>query len=193
MSAANRYALALFQLAEQAGQLLVLATPVAQLRAVLPSIATTLHNPRLTPAQRTAVATALAGAVQAPTLLANTLQVLAANRRLALLPEVLAHLQSLLDAAQGTSRVRVETATALTDVQRTKLANLLSTLLTTLADNKQVAKQAAKHVVLEDTVQPRLLGGFRTFVNGHVWDASVQGGLTRLHSHLRQAFKTTHG
>jgi hypothetical protein len=26
-----------------------------------------------------------------------------------------------------------------------------------------------------------------------VWDASVQGGLTRLHSHLRQAFKTTHG
>ncbi len=193
MSAANRYALALFQLAEQAGQLLVLAAPVAQLRAVLPSIATTLHNPRLTPAQRTAVATALAGAVQAPTLLANTLQVLAANRRLALLPEVLAHLQSLLDAAQGTSRVRVETATALTDVQRTKLANLLSTLLTTLADNKQVAKQVAKQVVLEDTVQPCLLGGFRAFVNGHVWDASVQGGLTRLHSHLRQAFKTTHG
>jgi F-type H+-transporting ATPase subunit delta len=189
MSAANRYALALFQLAEQAGQLLVLATPVAQLRAVLPSIAATLHNPRLTPAQRTAVATALAGAVQAPTLLANTLQVLAANRRLALLPEVLTHLQSLLDAAQGTSRVRVETATALTDAQRTKLANLLSTLLATLAGTKQ----AAKHVVLEDTVQPRLLGGFRAFVNGHVWDASVQGGLTRLHSHLRQAFKTTHG
>ena len=181
MSAANRYALALFQLAEQAGQLLVLATPVAQLRAVLPSIAATLHNPRLTPAQRTAVATALAGAVQAPTLLANTLQVLAANRRLALLPDVLAHLQSLLDADQGTSRVRVETATALTDAQRTKLATLLATLAGT------------KQVTLEDTVQPCLLGGFRAFVNGHVWDASVQGGLTRLHSHLRQAFKTTHG
>ena len=56
-----------------------------------------------------------------------------------------------------------------------------------------MAKQVAKHVVLEDTVQPCLLGGFRAFVNGHVWDASVQGGLTRLHSHLHQAFKTTHG
>lgn len=181
MSAANRYALALFQLAEQTGQLLALATPVAQLLAVLPSVATTLNNPRLTPAQRTALATALASAVQAPTLLTNTLQVLAANRRLALLPEVLTHLQSLLDAAQGTSRVRVETATDLTDAQRTKLATLLSRLADT------------PHVTLEDTVQPRLLGGFRAFVNGQVWDASVQGGLARLQNTLRQAFKTTHG
>lgn len=181
MSAANRYALALFQLAEQAGKLLDFAKPVAELLAVLPSVATTLHNPRLTPAQRTALATALAAAVQAPTLLANTLQVLAANRRLALLPDVLTHLQSLLDAAQGTSRVRVESATELTEAQRVKLA----TLLTTLAGTKQV--------VLQDTVQPRLLGGFRAFVNGQVWDASVQGGLARLQSSLREAFKTTHG
>jgi F-type H+-transporting ATPase subunit delta len=181
MSAANRYALALFQLAEQAGKTLELTTPVAELLAVVRNFAAIIHNPRLTPQQRAAVATALATAVQAPALLANTLQVLAANRRLGLLPEVLTHLQTLLDAARGTTRVRVETATELTDAQRSKLA----ALLTTLAGTTQVA--------LEDAVQPRLLGGFRAFVNGQVWDASVQGGLNRLQSRLREAFKTTHG
>ena len=180
-TAAQRYAQALFELAQAGGQLPALIQPMAQLQAVLPQVAKSLANPRLSAAQRRQLAHTLATAVQAPAVLANTLKLMADNRRLGLLPDVLQHLQALTDAASGTARIRVETAQPLTPEQRTQLAEILAPL----------AK--AKQIELAETVQPRLLAGVRAFVNGQVWDASLRGRLTRLQTSLRQAFKATQG
>jgi F-type H+-transporting ATPase subunit delta len=179
-TAAQRYAQALFQLAQANGQLSALAQPLAHLQAVVPQLAGSLAIPRLTPPQRRQLALSLAQAVQAPPLLANTLRLMADNRRLELLPDMLAHLQSLMDAANGTARLQIETAHPLSPQQRAQLEQVLAPLA------------GASKIELVETMQPRLMAGVRAFVNGQVWDASLRGRLARLQASLSQAIKITH-
>ncbi|MBI1308309.1 MAG: ATP synthase F1 subunit delta [Proteobacteria bacterium] len=176
-TAALRYAKALFELAQTHKQLPALTSPVSALAAALAdaTIAAALTNPRLEPSQRSKLATAMARAVAAPALLANTLNLLASNNRLALLPDVLQAFQSLADAAAGLARVQLQTATAFTPEQLTTLKSLIK------------AQLKATSVEVEQSLQPGLIGGFRALYGGQVWDASVSGQLARLKTRLQMA------
>lgn len=177
MTAANRYANALFALATEAKQQPAVATAVASLAAALDdaTVAGALANPLLTPAQRTALAASMAKAIKAPTMLANTLGVLAANNRLGVLAAVLKAYQALNDTASGITLVKLSSAAPLTDAQRTKLTDML----------KQYTKSAS--VRLEESVDTSLQGGFRAFFNGSVWDASLSGSIARISTRLKAA------
>jgi ATP synthase F1 delta subunit len=175
MTAANRYAAALFQLADAEGQGPAVAESFALLQPALADaeVLATLSNPRLLPAERTKLALVLAKAVKAPLLLANTLQVLAANNRLGLLAEVATLYQGLADAAAGTVTVRLQTAAPFTDAQRIQLKAMVKNHL------------KAKNVKLEEHADTHLIGGFRAFFGGSVWDASTSGNLARLAARLK--------
>jgi ATP synthase F1 delta subunit len=175
MTAARRYATALFQLGAEAGQTAAIEESLAALQPALAEVHSALANPVLSRAQRAQLATTLAKAVKAPKVLANTLQTLAANNRLALLPEVATIYQTLTDSAAGIARVRVQSVQKLTDAQRTQLKALVKNHL------------KAKNVELEESTEPRLLGGFRAFFGGQVWDASLTGNLSRLATKLKQS------
>lgn len=177
MTAANRYAKALFALSAEQKQQAAVATAVQALAGAVKdeAVAAALANPRLTPAQRTQLAASMAKAVKAPALLANTLGVLAANNRIALIPAVLEQFLSLADAQNGITRVEVTTATPLTDAQRTKISKLI----------QDHAKSSGVH--LNETLDASLKGGFRAFFNGQVWDASLSGRLASLGIRLRAA------
>lgn len=177
MTAASRYAKALFDLSvEHKQQSAVTASVQALADAVADdTMAATLANPRLTPAQRTQLVNSMAKAVKAPALLANTLGVLAANNRVALIPAVLEQFLELNDAQSGVTRVDVATAAPLTDAQRTKISKMI----------KDYTKAA--DVQLNETLDASLKGGFRAFFNGQVWDASLSGHLSRIGSRLRAA------
>lgn len=177
MTAASRYANALFALsAEQKQQGSVTASVQALAAAVADdTVAATLTNPRLSATQRTRLAEGMAKAVKAPVLLANTLGVLAANNRIALIPAVLEQFLALNDAQSGVTRVEVTTATPLTDAQRAKVSKMI----------KDYTK--ATDVQLNETLDASLKGGFRAFFNGKVWDASLSGHLSRIGSRLRAA------
>ncbi len=181
MSAANpsssRYASALFELAAQNNQQQAVSSAVVSLAAALEdaSVKASLANPRLTPAQRKSLAGVMAKAVKAPTMLANTLGVLAANNRLDQLAQVLAAYRELADAASGITLVKLASAEPLTDAQRTRLTDLLK------------KHTATAGIRLEETLDPTLKGGFRAFWNGKVWDASLSGAVARLSASLKQA------
>ncbi|RYG60538.1 MAG: ATP synthase F1 subunit delta [Alphaproteobacteria bacterium] len=182
MTAASRYANALFALAQDANAQQPVAAAVATLATAVEdaSVAAALANPRLSPAQRTQLAASMAKAVNAPQALANTLGVLAANNRLSVLAAVLRSYQSLHDASFGVTHVQLATATPLTEAQRTKLADL-------------IRKQAkSSDVRIDETVDASLKGGFRAFFNGQVWDASLSGQLARISTRLRSAITQRH-
>lgn len=173
MTAARRYANALFQLGAEAGQTAAVQESLAALQPSLSELQGALANPVLSRAQRAQFAQTIAKAIKAPKVLANTLQTLAANNRLALLPEVATTYQTLTDTAAGTARVRVQSVQKLSDAQRTELKTLVK------------AHMHAKTVELEETTEPSLLGGFRAFFGGQVWDASLTGNLNRLATRLK--------
>lgn len=178
MSAPQRYAAALLaNIGEKQEALLAVQASVAALAKALdtPSVAAALKNPRLTPAERTQFATSCAKAVDAPASLKGLLLVLAANRRLSLLPHVLEEVLQQIAAKQGILPVDVHSAAPLSDAQKIQLKMML----------KQQTK--SRDVALRETVKPSLMGGFRAFYNGLVWDATVAGKLTRLKASLKNA------
>lgn len=176
MTAAIRYAKALYELAEVHKSVAAIAAPAAALNEALadPTVIAALNNPRLAPSDRSALAKSMAKAVNAPALLANTLNLLAANNRLPLLPGVLTSFQSMADESAGLIRAQVQTAVELTPEQQKTLAAKLKTFT------------GAKEISLTQTTQPSLIGGFRALFAGQVWDTSLSGSLARLKSQLTQ-------
>jgi F-type H+-transporting ATPase subunit delta len=165
------YARALLQAADARGQTAALLPWVATLAkglAAEPTLVARLADPRRTPAQRQALAGHAARELKLPALLANLLQLLAANRRVAQFPAVLAETLHLANRRANLAEVRVETAAPLTEPQKTDLKRLLKT------------KLKAADVLLTETANPGLIGGFRAFAAGRLWDCSLKGRLTAL-------------
>jgi F-type H+-transporting ATPase subunit delta len=180
MTVARRYALASLAVARQdAATFPKFADAVTSLAKAVasPLIMSALHNPKLKAAQRHTLATTLGKAVQAPKALANLLLLLAQKGRLALLPAVLVATQEAMAAQAGLTKLVVHTAQPLTDAQKISLKVQVKTYT------------KAKDVQLQEVVKPELVGGFRAFFGGLVWDKSVQGGLARLKASLQQAIQ----
>ncbi|MCA3244788.1 MAG: ATP synthase F1 subunit delta [Alphaproteobacteria bacterium] len=180
MTVARRYALAALAVARQdAASFPKFAEAVAVLAQALKSetVLGALRNPGLSQAQRRQLASTLTKAVQAPKALGNLTLLLAQNGRLAELPAVLDALQAAMAKQAGLTTLVVQTAKPLTDAQKISLKVQVK------------AYTKAKDVQLQESVKPELIGGFRAFFAGLVWDASVQGGLARLKASLQQAIQ----
>ncbi|MCP5405221.1 MAG: ATP synthase F1 subunit delta [Pseudomonadaceae bacterium] len=180
VSAAARYARALYQLATEGKQAPAVVQAAAGLQTVLADaeLQTLLSQPLAAPL-RAKLAASLSREAKLPALLADTVALMARNNRLSLLSAMLEQLQAMADADAGQVRVKVQAAAPLTQAQKDTLA----------AHVKQALK--AKAVVVEESVQPSLLGGFRAFFGGMVWDATVSGNLARLKHRLRQTVSQT--
>lgn len=74
----------------------------------------------------------------------------------------------------NTVRGRVSSAVPLTETQLTALA-------------ARMGETLGKHVLLEGTVSPSLIGGIRVEIDGRVWDGSLRGRLEELSGLLRGA------
>lgn len=95
-------------------------------------------------------------------LLVNALLVMAQKRRLAELPGVAGAFQALVDAHVGRQRVVVSTAVEMDDETRSQVKGA-------------IAEQIAKQVILEEKVDPALIGGL-VFTYG---DTRVDGSVRR--------------
>lgn len=181
VSAAARYARALYQLAQHSKSLSVTLAAAEGLREVLADaeLATLLAQP-LPAAMRVKLARSLSVTAKLPESLANTVGVMARNNRLALISAMLEALQAMADAEAGITRVRVECAAPLSAAQQANLTKQVAAVVKT-----------AKQIVLEETANPVLLGGLRAFFAGYVWDASLSGSLDRLKTSLARSVANT--
>lgn len=83
--------------------------------------------------------------------------------------------RALVDAALGRARARVRTAVALTGDERAQLRARLARAL------------GVRDVLVEEVIDPTLLGGFVAEVDSYVVDASLDGQLARLRQRLAGA------
>jgi F-type H+-transporting ATPase subunit delta len=165
---ARPYALAAFEYAHEKQQLVAWtvflkeATYITEQSSVTPL----LVNPQVLPAQlfdlyQSAFAHPLSVEQQ------NFLHLLVQNKRLNILPKIMAAFNAYCAQLEKISHVRVVTATTPKEEFKQKLIQAL-------------AKRINSHVTLQCDIDPAILGGAIIHMGDNVIDGSIRGKLTRL-------------
>lgn len=173
----GRYALALFELADETGALTAVekdARALAALAAENADFARFLQNPLLDARTQAAAVEKVAASAGFHALTGKFLGVLAGNRRLAALPAVLEALQNLLAASRGEATAVVTSAEKLSPAQEKEIASRLGEAL-------------GKTPSIETRVDPAVLGGLKVQVGSKVIDATLKAQLDALAIQMKGA------
>ena len=131
-----------------------------------PRVEALMGNPHVTPEELADLVTSIAGKPLGDEG-ANFVRTLAANRRLAFLPEISTIFDSLKDDAEGIADVTVTSAAALNQAQQQKIAGALE-------------KRLQRKVRLHCAIEPRLIGGAILRAGDLVIDGSLSTKLARI-------------
>ncbi len=173
--AARRYARALFELATEKGVLDRVHAGMKRLGqlAAENEFRGLLLDPRLTETRKaSAIQEFLGGDAEGP--LNGLLDLLQRRKRTALLAEIPAAFELLVDESAGRVRGVVESAQELDDAALAALQSSLS-------------QGTGKEVILEPSVVPELLGGVRVTLAGTRYDGSARGRLDQITKRLAAA------
>ncbi|HTX24172.1 MAG TPA: F0F1 ATP synthase subunit delta [Steroidobacteraceae bacterium] len=165
---ARPYAKAAFEEAQAHGRLDAWAGSLALASQVVsdPRVAQLIHDPEVTPPSLAQLVVDVAG----PELGEhgrNFVRTLAANHRLAYLPEIQALFQALKDTAEGVADVRITSAAPLDAAQQETLAAAL-------------ARRLRRRVRLHCDTDPRLIGGAVVRAGDLIIDGSLRARLERM-------------
>lgn len=104
---------------------------------------------------------------------ANTLGLMAHNRRLFVLPQMIAQVRALIADLRGEVTAEVTAARPLGEAQRAALAETLK-------------KQVGKDVTLDVTVDESLIGGLVVKVGSRMLDTSIRSRLAALQNAMKE-------
>lgn len=173
---ASRYATALFDLAKEDAALAALEADTAALDLVLaenPQLVAMILSPIISRDEQAAAIRAIAAKMAVSPLMANTLALMAANRRLFVLPQFLADLRDRIAAEKGEMTAEVTAAKALTPAQTEKLAATLKA-------------KVGKTVILKTTVDASLIGGLVVKLGSTMIDTSIKAKLAALQNVMKE-------
>jgi len=173
-AAAKRYARALFELATERRETEAVARELETVVATFsePTLREHIGHPWVPATIKRGTATEIASRLGVSKLVRDFVALLAARGRLDHLDEIGRAFRDLDDAARGRLRATVRTAVPLTDGERALLASRLS------------ARLGGKHILLNETVDRTLLGGFVAEVGSTILDGSLDGQLARMRARL---------
>ena len=137
------------------------------------ALARILANPVYTRAQQADALAAIARAMGLGTTVASTLGLMAKNRRLFVLPELVAQVKGLIAAHRGEVTAEVTAATTLTEAQTTALAEKLKA-------------SVGKDVKIDVTVDESLIGGLVVKVGSRMIDTSIRSKLSALQNVMKE-------
>ena len=173
---AQRYATALFEIAKEAKSVPGLEADIDTLEAALAEsgdfrdlIASPIYSRE---AQGNAIA-ALAGKMGLGDMTANTLKLMAAKRRLFVLPQMIRNLQALIAEEKGEISAEVVSAQPLSDAQKEKLSAALKA-------------NAGKDVTLNASVDESLIGGLIVKLGSKMIDTSIRTKLGALQNTMKE-------
>jgi len=174
---AERYAKALFDLADERKALDAVADDLRALGAMIAESADfrrLIRSPVLSRLEQGKAIAALAERAGFSTLTRNLLGVAARNRRLFVLPEVIAGYLRELAARRGEVTAEVTAARALTREQAEKV-------------REQLRRAVGRKVAVDIRVDPSLIGGLVVRVGSRLIDASLKNKLARLRVAMKGA------
>lgn len=169
------YARALHDLAKERGQIDAVAREldtVLQALAGAPELGELFGRPWIPAAAKRNAAMEIALRLGVSQLTRDFLGLVARQGRGGDLAAIVAAYNEMVDESLGRARAKVRTAVALTDDERRQLAERLGRAL------------GGKRVVVEDVVDPTLLGGFIAEIGSYIVDGSLDGQLARMHERL---------
>lgn len=167
---AGRYATALFELARESNTIDTVAASLKTVTAALDEggdFAALVTNPLVGREAGAKAVTAVAGALGLDSITTNFLGVLAQNRRLAVLRDVVRDFGVLVSAHRGEVAAQVTAAQALTDDQVAQLKQKLKAGL-------------GQEVVVDLRIDPSILGGLIVKVGSKMIDSSLKTKLDTL-------------
>ncbi|RMC32955.1 F0F1 ATP synthase subunit delta [Paracoccus alkanivorans] len=175
-SIAGRYAQAVFDIVKEEGGLDDLARQTDELQNALDESADLrdlIASPLYSRQQQGGAISALAAKMGLSEVLSNTLQLMARNRRLFVLPQLIGRLRDLIAEARGEVTADVTSAIALSDEQQQRLTQ-------TLAD------KSGKKVKLNTRVDEGLIGGMIVKLGSQMIDSSVRSKLASLQNAMKE-------
>lgn len=173
---AARYATAVFDLALEAKQIADVERDIDTVDAALKEsddFRNLIRSPLYTRDQHGQAVNALAEAMGLGDVVGNTLRLMAAKRRLFVLPQMIAALRQLIADEKGEITAEVQSAKALTDAQRDALAAKLKASL-------------GSDVNIKATVDERLIGGLIVKVGSKMIDSSIRSKLSALQNTMKE-------
>ncbi len=173
---AARYATALFELAKEDKALKALEADADALGAALatsPELAAMIASPVISREDQGAAMAAIAKKMKLSALTANTLALMAQNRRLFVLPALVADVLARIAAEKGEVTAEVTSAAALSADQAKKLAATLK-------------KRVGKDVKLKTAVDESLIGGLVVKLGSTMIDTSVKSKLAALQNAMKE-------
>jgi F-type H+-transporting ATPase subunit delta len=170
-AAARRYAKAVFELAEQEGQLDEWGHRLAVVRELMsdPEIAAVLTNPTIAVEQRMALISDEPRVLDPES--TNLARLLIESNRVRDVAAIEDEFQRLADEAAGRVRATVTTAVELTATDRDRVEDELS-------------KRLGKEIRMQVVVDPRIIGGLKLQYGDRLVDASVSTRLQQLRRRL---------
>jgi F-type H+-transporting ATPase subunit delta len=172
---AGRYATALFELAKEEKALDVVETDLLRFNEALsasPDLTRLVKSPVFSAGEQARALEAVLGKIGIEGLTRNFLLLVARNRRLFAVPDMVTAFRAMLARERGETSASVIAATKLTETQVSALKQALQAAL-------------GKDVLLDERVDPSLLGGLIVKVGSRMIDSSLR---TRLNS-LKVAMK----
>ena len=173
---AARYATAVFELAREDKVLPTLEQDVEALGAALAESAdlrTVISSPIFSREEQSGAVAALAAKMGLSALVAHTLGLMAAKRRLFVLPQLVAQLQARIADEKGEVTAEVTAASALTKTQADKLSAALKARI-------------GKDVKLKTAVDATLIGGLVVKVGSKMIDTSIRSKLDALQNAMKE-------
>ena len=173
---AQRYASAVFDLAKDGGKIKDIESDLDVLQGALgesEDFRDLIHSPIYTREQQGTAITALAKKMNLSEIMANTLGLMAAKRRLFVLPQLVRTLREKIAEDKGEVTAEVTSAKALTKTQSDKLAKSLKATM-------------GKDVTLQTTVDESLIGGLIVKVGSKMIDTSIRSKLNSLQNAMKE-------
>jgi F-type H+-transporting ATPase subunit delta len=171
----GRYATALFDLAESASALDQVADDLRQIEAMTAEsddLSRLIRSPAISRADQSAAMQALLEKVGAAELTRNFIGVVASNRRLFVLGDIIKDYLMVLAGRRGEMTADVTSAKPLSDGQQAEIVTALQT-------------SVGGKVSLNSTVDPELLGGLVIKIGSRMVDSSLQTKLQHLKLAMR--------
>lgn len=173
--AARPYARALHELAKERGAIDAVSRELESfLDAVdaAPELAEFFSRPWVPATAKRNAAVEVALKLGVSQLTRDFVGLVARQGRAGALSAIVAEYRGLVDDSLGRVRAKMRTAVRLTDDERRRLAERLGRAM------------GGKHVVVEEVVDPDMLGGFVAEIGSYIVDGSLDGQLARMRERL---------
>ena len=173
---AERYATAIFEIAQENGNLDGLETSVGDLSAALndsAELSAMIKSPLISRGEQRNAISALAKKMELAPVLQNALALMADKRRLFVVPQLLSVLREQLADQRGEVVAEVTSAKALTKEQTEKLS-------------KSLSANVGKTVTINATVDESLIGGLIVKVGSKMIDTSIRSKLNSLQNSMKE-------